>query len=383
MNKRLVEIEERKAEIRSASKNVEIELETLKAFNDEIETLTLEERKIEEKYEIAQKINNGEIRGNKIIMENTQVETKNGEMEYRNAFMQNVLKGTAIPAELRADASSKTTDIGNMIPLYVQNKIIDKMESLGQILALVTKTAFAGGVAIPFSSVKPVATWVAEGAGSDRQKKVVGSIVFNYYKLRCAVSVSLESNQMSLSAFEATLISNISDAMTRAIEQAILNGTGVGSPKGILTETPVAGQAITATPVYKKLLEAEGALPLAYETGAVYCMTKKTFMAFIAEVDTAGQPVARVNTGINGKPERTLLGRTVVLCDYLPNYATSLTVGTAFAFLFNFSDYILNTNFNMGLKKFEDVDTEDQVTKAIMLVDGKAVDIGSLVTLVR
>jgi len=37
----------------------------------------------------------------------------------------------------------------------------------------------------------------------------------------------------------------------------------------------------------------------------------------------------------------------------------------------------------MTIKKYEDNDTDDQVTKAIMLVDGKVVDKNSLVTLVK
>ncbi|HBC92604.1 MAG TPA: phage major capsid protein, partial [Pelotomaculum sp.] len=45
--------------------------------------------------------------------------------------------------------------------------------------------------------------------------------------------------------------------------------------------------------------------------------------------------------------------------------------------------YVLNTNLQMTIKKYEDNDTDDQVTKAIMLVDGKVVDKNSLVTLVK
>ncbi len=35
----------------------------------------------------------------------------------------------------------------------------------------------------------------------------------------------------------------------------------------------------------------------------------------------------------------------------------------------------------MGVKKYEDNETDDQVTKAIMIVDGKVVDKNSLVVL--
>ena len=91
-------------------------------------------------------------------------------------------------------------------------------------------------------------------------------------------------------------------------------------------------------------------------------MTKKTFMKFVGMTDSNGHPIARDNYGIAGRPERTLLGRTVVLNDYM----TGATIGndTVVAFLFNFKDYVLNTNYNITIKRFEDYDTEDQVTKA-------------------
>ena len=110
-------------------------------------------------------------------------------------------------------------------------------------------------------------------------------------------------------------------------------------------------------------------------------MSKKTFMAYYGLTDDVGQPIGRVNYGISGAPERFLLGRPVVCCDYLDSYAATLTAGKVFAFLFRFEDYVLNTNYQMTVKRYEDNDTDDQVTKAIMLADGKVIDKGSLVTL--
>ncbi len=315
--------------------------------------------------------------------ENDSPDDKYGSMNYRKAFMQYVCRGAAIPTEYRADAISNTTDVGATIPTTVLNKIVEKLESTGMILALVTRTAYKGGVSIPVSSVKPTATWVAEGAGSDKQKKNIakdGMITFAYHKLRCAVAVTLEVDTMAISAFETLLINNIVEAMTKAIEQAIITGSGTGQPKGILAETPATGQVITTAltgGAYKDLIDAEAALPLAYENGAVWCMSKKTFMEYYGLTDTNGQPIGRVNYGIAGKPERTLLGRPVVVNDYVANRGKSATC----AFLFNFKDYVLNTNYAMGVKKYEDNDTDDMVTKGIMLVDGKVVDKNSLVTL--
>jgi len=312
--------------------------------------------------------------------------------EYRKAFMNYVTRGEAIPekfvnAAKTGDANTTTSSIGSVIPTTLMEKIIERIDAIGMVLPLVTRTAYKGGVKIPTSTVKPVATWVAEGAGSEKQAMSTGSIDFAYNKLRCAVSVSLEVDTMALTVFETTFIRNVADAMVKALEQSIIDGSGSGQPKGIMAETPVDGQALelkaTDKLSYNTLVDAEAALPLAYENGAVWLMTKKTFMAFVGMVDSNKQPIARVNAGINGRPERTLLGRTVILNDYMGSYAESVTEDVTFAALFKMDDYVLNTNLDVTVKRYEDNDNDNQVTKAVMLVDGKVVDKNSLVTITK
>lgn len=303
-------------------------------------------------------------------------------MEYRKAFMEYVTRGVTIPKEYRQDAVSQTTDVGAVIPTNVLNQIITKLESVGNILAKVTRTAYKGGVTIPKSTVKPVATWTAQGKGSDKQKQdTSGTVTFAYHKLRCAVAVSLEVDTMAITAFESLLINNIVEAMTKALEQAIISGTGTGQPKGITAETADEGQTVeTSKPAYTDLITAEGNLPVAYEKGAEWCMSKKTYMSYYGLTDSNGQPIGRINYGLAGKPEYTLLGRPVNVCDYLPSFANAEN-NSIVGFLFNFKDYVLNTNYAMGVKKYEDNDTDDMVTKGIMLADGKVVDKGSYVPL--
>lgn len=310
------------------------------------------------------------------------IDDKFASLEYRKAFMNNILSGTDMPKEFsNVSTTTKTTDVGKIIPTTVLEQIVEKLEAHGMILQLVTRTSHKGGVSIPLSSVKPKATWVAEGAGSDKQKKEVkGSITFAYHKLRCAVAVTLETEVTSLAIFEKTLIENISEAMIMAIEQAIISGDGNGKPTGILTSEVPADRIIKVNkPSYETLTSAEGALDIAYENNAQYCMTKKTFMQYTGMTDANGQPIARTSVGINGKIERTLLGRPVVLCNYLETLSSTVEDDTVVAFIFNFKDYVLNTNYQMGLKKYEDNDTDDMVTKAVMLVDGKPVSAESLV----
>lgn len=327
-------------------------------------------------------------------------------MEYRRAFQKYIATGDK--TELRSAAGNTTgaDNVSTVIPENLLNQIMEKIENIGTIYNLVNKTAYPVGQTIPREATKPVATWVGrntttpaqstsgEGNGSTVQKGVTldTAIVFANFKLRCEVALTEEVANMTLPAFEALFIKNVSIAMLRAIEFAIVDGDGYGMPTGILASTPVTGQALEIaaddTIEYKTLCDAEAAIPAEYEAGAKWCMTKKTFMSFIGMTDSVGQPIARVNYGINGKPERTLLGRDVVIYvpqsgSHIANYADEVEADTLFAFLFDFNDYTLNNNYNLGIQHKIDWDNEDHRTKAVAAYDGKVVDKGSLVTLTK
>ena len=312
-------------------------------------------------------------------------------LEYRNAFMNNVINGAPIPEKFKnSNENTKTSDVATVIPTTTMNKIIEKLETVGRIYAKVTKTAFKGGLAIPTSTVKTVASWVAEGKGSDKQKKTTGKITFNYYKLRCAISMSIETQTMALSAFEAKFVENVTTAMIKAIEQGIFTGTGATGNQmtGFLTETITDDKKVTIAKTgkitYKDLCAAEAALPEEYENGAEWYMRKATFFNQIAAMtDSNGQPVARVNVGINGKPVYNILGRPVNFTQYMPAYADTVEADTIVACIYDMSAYVINTNLAMTVKRYEDNETDDQVTKAIMIVDGKSTENESLVEIVK
>lgn len=315
---------------------------------------------------------------------------------YRRSFMGYLVRGrkddefrhvNSIVRQKRANENTLTTDVGAVIPTVLVNKILEKAETYGMILPLVTKTSYPAGMEIPVASIKPVASWVGEGQGSDRQKyEAKDKLVFTYHKLRCEVSMSMETSVMVLSAFEAMFTERVARAMVVAKEKAILYGTGSGQPKGILTETVPEGQTVKVPkatgPTFQTLVDAEAALPSEYENNVKWFMSKKTFMSFQAMVDKDGQPIARVNYGIGGRVERSLLGREV-LCtaDYVPNLTAEVEDGTVVAFMFDMSDYILNQTYDMGISKKQDWDTEDLLTKAVCSCDGKAAQVYSLVTL--
>ena len=373
-------IEEVKSELEKVNSSLNEIIEKLKDDENEEETETLEEesrsllekrnelteelKKLEKKESrkaMAEKINNGEI--NEVINvtpvnEEKEMKNYNETLEYRNAFKDYVLKGK----EMRENAVTKTTDIGAVIPTTIMNKVYEKIETFGKVYSKVTKTAFKGGLAVPTSSLKPTASWVAEGTGSNKQKKTFGNVTFAYYKLQCKVAVTLEAETVSLEIFEDTIAKNISEAMVIAIETAVFQGTGSGQPKGICKDVSVKEISNVS---YQNLVGIEGDVPEAYDSSAEYYMTKKDFYKkIIGLVDDDKQPIARVNVGIDGKPAPALFGRTV-------NFVPSSYLGNNLLVVGDLSDFILNSNMQITMKKYVDEDTDDTIHKATMLADGK------------
>ena len=363
--------------------------------------------------------------------------------EYKRAFQAHVLRGAAIPEKfLNVDANTKTTDVGTVIPTTTLQKIYEKMDKIGMVLPLVTNTGYKGGLSVPTSTVKPTASWVAEGAGSEKQKYATGSITFAYHKLRCAVSMSYEVDNMAYPMFETMFVNGVANAMVKAKETAIINGTGTGQPKGILKEAAAGnidvakGKSLTFAQIceaegmqedesavwamtkktymsqiqgmvdqngqpkgilkeaaagnidvakgksltFAQICEAEG---MQEDESAVWAMTKKTYMSQIqGMVDQNGQPVARVNIGMNGRPEYTILGRPVVLLnkDYLASWSVAPDAAATIAFMYNFSDYIFNSGVPMAIKRYYDESVDDTICKAIEVCDGKSVRNDSLIT---
>ena len=316
-------------------------------------------------------------------------------LEKRVAFANYVTLGREIPAEMRA--ATTTTNTANAIPENLIEEILEKIDAVGMILPLLTKTSFPVGQKIPVDTVKPSASWVGEGQGSTVQTKgTLGAIVFGAFKLRCEIGMTQEVTVQTIAAFEKLFVKQVSEAMVKAIESKVVSADdgSTGNPKGILynaneATTPDAKVEIAAGTTehltYKTLCDMEAMIPQQYETGSKWFMTKKTFMAFVSMVDSVGQPIARINYGINGKAERTLMGRDVILCgDYMDSYDEgTATKDKVVAFLFDPSDYVLNTSYDLGIQSKIDWDNEDHRTKAVMSVDGAVIDRNSLVKLVK
>lgn len=372
---RIDEIKARKVEIRSLIDSAD--METLKAFQDELAILNEEAEELRTREEIAKQLETNNNLGNSLNlkglneMNNISLESQ----EYRSAFMEYVTKGTEIPAEFRAAATSVSADNGAVIPTTVLNEIVTKLEAYGDILPRVRRVSYPAGVTVPTSATKFEAVWQNENAVGESQKMTTASISFTAYQLRCNAGVSFHMDVRSLAAFESALVKNVVDAMGKALEKAIIAGTGTGQPTGITTATAVAKVDATACD-YATLVKAVKAVPSAYKKDFVFIMNEGTALNFATMVDKNGQPI--INAGIVQTPQYRFLGHDVVLTDALPDFDAAATTNTV-AVLFDLSKYMLNTSYEVDLYTYTDNATRQKVYDSIALVDGKVIDANGLV----
>lgn len=387
IKKRLQEIEARKLEIRNLLEgdNKDINLDELEK---ELKALDAEKQELERREQIAAGIQTGTVQTRTLAttgQPETRTEDKEDKFEskeYRKAFMDYVTRGVKSDIlEFRADAVTGTGDIGAVIPTTILNKIVEKMEDVGRIWSRVTKTSVQGGVQIPVSTAKPTATWVSAGTMSEKQKKTVnGTISFSYHKLQCRVAVELVAGTVALSVFEATISNNIAEAMVKALEEAIISGSGTGEPLGITKDTGIpAAQVIEVAAAdfskYKTWTTLMGKVPRSYRSGVVLIMNDADWNTHIVGmVDNNGQPVARVTYGLDGTIQERFLGREVIPVEELLPSIDTAAVGDVVGILVRLEDYMVNSNMAITYRKYFDENTDEWISKSTMIADGKLAD---------
>lgn len=330
--------------------------------------------------ELAQKNQNMEER--KIIMEEAKNEMSplevRSSMEYRKAFMNYVLNGTDNQIlQKRADAYTSTSGAATVIPTTVLAEIVKQEKISGNILPKVRKLNIKGGVNVPTLTLAPTASWVDEDNPSERQNVTTDKVSFSYYGLEVKIAQSLLSEAVSIEEFERQFAILAVEAMTNAKEVAIFSGNGSGKPLGILADTGVTAVTLSASNLakYDELVKVKNKLGQAYQVGAEWAMAQDTWAKIEGMVDSNGQPVARINYGIDGEEKRYLLGHLVNIVETDRIKDVDTASGTEFYACYGqFNKYAINTNGNIGVIKYTDHDKDQVVTKAMEILDGKLID---------
>lgn len=101
-------------------------------------------------------------------------------------------------------------------------------------------------------------------------------------------------------------------------------------------------------------------------------------------VDADGQPIARVNYGVNGEESYRFMGKEVITVetDLLPDF-DSASSSDVFAIFVDLKNYAVNSNMQMTVTKWQDHDANKVKNKATMVVDGKLLDANGAILIAK
>ena len=305
-------------------------------------------------------------------------------LEYRQAFMAYVLKGTPI---VRAGDAISTTDTAPAIPLTIMNQVINTVRlRYGNLYNKVRHLNVQGGVQFPIGSLRATFKWINESTVSPRQKlDPLAKIMFSYHTAEIRIAQTFLASIVTLEAFEASIAEVIAIAYLEAMDQAIVNGTGEGMPLGILNDPRVVNYVeMTAADMnnwtaWRKKFFAK--LPLGYREGEFIfpLSTVETYLETMA--DANNNPVFRqatgleVNDGDARNPNGRFFGREIALVepDILPDFDAASN-GDVIGIFWQPNEYALNENFGFTMRRWFDEEANEWVDKALVVVDGKVLN---------
>ena len=372
-------------EVRALTAQAEEIREDIEDINDELAEIAEEETRNAAPVAVGTQIpaNAQRVGGTATAEQRAQ----NDDMEYRQAFMAFVQKGTPIPAELRAGTAINTEDTGAAIPMTIMNMVINTVRKrYGNLYSKVRKMSVPGGVKIAIGALQASFKWITEKTVSPRQNiGDLGAITFNYHTAEIRISQTYLSRLLTISAFEPEIAKVIAEAYLKEMDYVIVNGSGDGAPLGILKDARVTN-TVTMTAAqfsdwtqWRKRFFAN--IPLGYRAGE-FIFANSTVDAYLETMaDSNNNPIFRqatgleVNDGDANDPNGRFFGRPISLVepDIVVDFDTA-SPGGVVGIYWQPDEYAINENFGFTMKRYEDNETNEWIDKAITVVDGKVLN---------
>lgn len=313
--------------------------------------------------------------------------------EYRQAFMKYVQTGEW-NYEGRAAAQVNTADIGKVIPNTIMQELIKELKVYGQLYNKVRKLNVQGGVEFPIEELVPTVKWITETTVSEEQKapEIKTSVSFGYYIAEARIAQSLLSSIVSLPILESEIAKLLAEAFVKEFDNMIVNGTGSGAPTGILNDSRVKAAnkiAFTETDFadWTKIRKNFFAkIPLAYRGQGIFIMTVATWESNIMTLkDKNDRPLyTETYDPVTGNQICRFNGREVVLVepDILKDFDSAVN-NDVFAIYLKPTDYAINSNLQIGFKRYFDEDKNKWVNKGLTICDGKLLDVNGVFLLTK
>lgn len=237
------------------------------------------------------------------------VETVADTPEYRSAFFKSMLgqklndveqrayKVGLELAEKRADNFSAAADVAAVLPTETLNEVISKARTMGGLMGECRAFNVPTKIAIPVGTPGTKASWHTEGAAVDSEEPTVAAVTFDGYEIIKIFSISAKVRKMSVAAFEAYLVDELTNCVMECIADALINGTGSGQGAGLETitwtdDTNAVKVAASASMTYKDVVKLVAMLKRGYSAGAKMAMNNGTlYNAFYGMEDSNKRPI--------------------------------------------------------------------------------------------
>lgn len=315
-------------------------------------------------------------------------------VEYRQAFMSYVQKGT--PMTKRNGEVISTAETGAAIPITVMNDVINTIRKrYGNLYAKVRKISVQGGVEFPVGALQATFKWISEATVPPRQDVgKLGKVSFGYHTAEIRIAQSFLSSVVTLSSFEAKLTEIIAIAYLQAMDYGIVNGSGNGQMLGILNDPRVTNtvelkaEEIGNWTAWRKKFFSK--LPLGYRAGEFIfpLSTVESYLETMA--DSNNNPIFRQATGLDvndgdaTNPNGRFFGRAISLVeeDIIADFDTA-EKGDVIGIFWQPEEYAINENFGFTMRRYFDEETNEWVDKALVVVDGKVINPTGYVKLIK
>lgn len=361
--------------------------DTLNALETETEQLIARKAELEKEAAdaIKRKALNEKLGVTKVIGK-TVNPTDKDDMIARTAFMNYVTKGVISDGIVRANPETSTnavnvsTDLGVMLPHTVQQSIITEIDKLrGTLFNKVKKINVRGGVEFPIGSFSATFKRITETTVSARQKggEITGSISFKYFIGEIRLAKTLLQSLLTVPAFEAELAKVIAKAYVEAMDDEILKGDPTKNQmKGITKDTKVKAIELNANDMkdWKSLFtKIMAKLPASMVSAPYeYVMSTGTFFSnYMTLANDNNTPVGQF-VDYNGALNANINGHSATLCEntLFPDFDAAKT-GDVFGMLWIPNEaYVINTNMEFSVVRYFDHETNQEVTKALVVNDG-------------
>ena len=136
---------------------------------------------------------------------------------------------------------------GYLVPTELDTQIVSALEGANVMRQLCRVINTASDHKINIVASKPSATWTAEGESLNFSNEEFSQIVLEAYKLSIGLKISNELLADSFYDIEDHVVTECSNALANAEEEAFLLGDGNGKPTGLLVSIDANSDAVITT----------------------------------------------------------------------------------------------------------------------------------------